>query len=35
MKSLDFDRYMLSGLAAAASLAGCGESQPPIGASDA
>jgi hypothetical protein len=32
MRSLDFSRYVLSGVAAAAMLAGCGGSQPPIGA---
>jgi hypothetical protein len=32
MKSLDFSRYALSSCVAAAMLAGCGGSQPPIGA---
>src|ERR1700734_559394 len=32
MKSLDFGRHLLGGLPAAAMLAGCGGSQPPIGA---
>jgi hypothetical protein len=32
MKSLDFSRYALSSCVAVAMLAGCGESQPPIGA---
>ena len=32
MKSLNFSRYVLSACAAAALLAGCGGSQPPIGA---
>jgi|HubBroStandDraft_4_1064222.scaffolds.fasta_scaffold00010_61 hypothetical protein len=32
MKSLGFGRYALTGCVAAAMLAGCGESQPPIGA---
>src|SRR5580704_15964905 len=32
MKSVDFGRYVLGGFAAAAMLAGCGGSQPPIGA---
>ena len=31
MKSLDFGRFVLGGFAAAAMLAGCGASQPPIG----
>jgi uncharacterized repeat protein (TIGR03803 family) len=35
MKSLDFGRYVLSSCVAAAMLAGCGGSQPPIGAPDA
>jgi hypothetical protein len=32
MRNLDFGRYMLSRCMAAALLAGCGGSQPPIGA---
>jgi hypothetical protein len=32
MRSLDFIRYALSSCVAAAMLAGCGGSQPPIGA---
>ena len=32
MRSLDFRRYVLSGCATAAMLAGCGGSRPPIGA---
>jgi hypothetical protein len=32
MKSLDFGRCVLGGFAAAAMLAGCGGSQPPVGA---
>jgi hypothetical protein len=32
MKSLDFGRYVLGGFAVAVMLAGCGGSQPPIGA---
>jgi hypothetical protein len=32
MKNLDFGRYVLGGFAVAAMLAGCGGSQPPIGA---
>jgi sugar lactone lactonase YvrE len=35
MKSLDFGRYVLTSCVAVAMLAGCGGSQPPIGASDA
>jgi hypothetical protein len=32
MRILDFSRYALTSCAAAAMLAGCGGSQPPIGA---
>ena len=35
MRSLDFSRYVLGSCAVAAMLAGCGGSQPPIGATGA
>ena len=35
MRSLDFGRYVLAGFAVAAMLAGCGGSEPPIGAPSA